>query len=89
MSQEQVPSIDVCASAELQEGEKEMAAPVLEDVDLAALALHVEVVGELALEAFGALAMPEVLAHHRLGIHACAVVTSVSSMTARMSHRLG
>ena len=46
-------------------------APVREDVDLAALALHVEVVRKLALEPLGALAVAEELAHNRLGVHAC------------------
>lgn len=41
-----------------------------EQVDLAALALHIEVVAVLALEALRALALPVVLAHDGLGVHA-------------------
>lgn len=45
--------------------------PVCEQVRLVRLALHAQVVGELALEALGALAVAEVLAHNGLGVHAC------------------
>ena len=44
--------------------------PVCEQVGLVRLALHRQVVAELALEALGALAVAEVLAHNGLGVHA-------------------
>lgn len=49
----------------------QVSTPVGEDVDLAALPLHGQVMGELALEALCALAMPEVLTQHRLWVGAC------------------
>lgn len=45
--------------------------PTCEEVDLCALALHAQVVAELALEALGALPVAEELAHDGLGVHAC------------------
>ncbi len=58
-------------------------APVGEDVDLAALALHVEVVRKLALEPLGALAVAEELAYNRLGVHACMAKKGRSGITVR------
>lgn len=43
---------------------------VCEQVDLGSLLFHVEVVRVLALEALGALAMAEKLAHDGLWVHA-------------------
>lgn len=46
-------------------------APVGEEVGLLRLALHRQVVRELALEALRALAVPVELTHNGLGVHAC------------------
>lgn len=52
--------------------------PICEDVDLSSLALHRQVVRELALEALCALPMAEVLTDHALWVNAC--------MTAKWLH---
>ena len=51
--------------------------PLSVDVDFAALALDIEVMRKLALEALGAAVVPEELAHNRFRIHTCHVVQKI------------
>ena len=66
-------------------GDSEAPAPVLKDVNLSALALHIEVVRELALEALRALPMSEVFAHNRLWVNTCATTADHSYRNCMLS----
>ena len=71
---------------------------VCEQIDLAAFALHSEIMTELALEALGTLPSPKVLANNGLGVNACimqpgcrphAIVAVLESTNSRHTMKVG